>query len=224
MSLLLKTISIIAPARCLVCGREGQDLCDLCLDGLPQQLPSRCWRCQKLSLGSKTCSNCRRAAPLSSVWVASEYTGEIKRAIKALKFKRQRGLARPLSKLLAGNLPFFKRPPIIVHVPTATIRRRVRGYDHGELLAKELAKLTGWPHVAVIRRQTQTRQVGARRTDRLKQLEDAFRVIRTEYVSNQDILLIDDVATTGATLSVCARALKGAGAKSVSAAVLAQKS
>lgn len=113
---------------------------------------------------------------------------------------------------------------MIVHVPTATIRRRVRGYDHGELLARELAKITGWPHVAVIRRQTQARQVGAKKMDRLKQLEGAFRVIRTEYVRNREILLVDDVTTTGATLSACTRALKDAGAKSVSAVVLAQKS
>jgi len=224
MSLLLKTISIIAPAKCVVCGREGQELCQSCAPDLLNRLPGRCFRCQKLNLGSKTCSTCHRQAPLKYVWVAGEYEDGLKRAIKAFKFERQRGLARSLAEIMKDLVPETIKSPIIVHVPTATTRRRIRGYDHAERLASEVAKQTGWRHVPALRRQTQTRQVGARRLTRIAQLEGAFRVIRTEYARGREILLIDDVITTGATITACAKELKKAGAKSVSAVVLAQKS
>jgi len=224
MSLLLKSLSIIAPARCLVCGREGVDLCPVCALELASPLPARCWRCQKLSLGSKTCSTCRRYAPLNFVWVAGEYESGLKSAIHGFKFNRQRGLAHPLAALLYDKLPVYKNPPLVVHIPTATIRRRARGYDQAELLASALGKIAGWRHVPLIRRQGQVRQVGAKRQTRLAQLEGAFRIIRPEYVREREILLVDDVITTGATAAVCAKELKTTGAKSVSAVVLAQKS
>lgn len=224
MSLLLKTISIIAPAKCLVCGREGRDLCEVCAAELAGLLPERCFRCQKINLGSKTCSTCRRQAPLNNVFVVGEYEKGLKAAIHGLKFERRRGLARPLAGLMRERLPVLKRPPLVTHVPTATIRRRARGYDQAELLARQLGQITGWRQVPLIRRQNQLRQVGAKRLTRLAQLEGAFRVVRREYVRGQDILLIDDVITTGATITACARELKAAGAKSVSAVVLAQKS
>ena len=224
MSLLLKTISIIAPAKCLVCGLEGHDLCPICSQNLARALPERCWRCQKLSLGSKTCSACYRHAPIKNVWVVGEYEEGLKSAVRALKFERRRGLARPLAELMRAKLPFIKNQPIVTNVPTATIRRRIRGYDHAEYLAKELGKQSGWKYIPLIRRQTQARQVGSKRVTRLVQLEGAFRLIRDEYVRGQDILLVDDVVTTGATIMYCSKVLKEAGAKSISVAVLAQKS
>ena len=224
MSLLLKTISIIAPAKCLVCGLEGLDLCPACGQNLARALPERCWRCQSLSLGSKTCSTCYHHAPIKNVWVVGEYDEGLKAAIKALKFERWRGLARSLAELMREKLPFMKNQPIVTNVPTATTRQRIRGYDHAALLAKELAKQADLKFIPLLRRQSQTRQVGARRQTRLSQLEGAFRVIRSEYVRDQDILLVDDVITTGSTITTCAKTLKEAGAKSVSVVVLAQKS
>lgn len=224
MSLLLKTISIIAPASCMVCGLEGSDLCSACALDLAQPLPPRCWHCQKLTLGSKTCSTCRRHSQLRFVWVVGEYQTGLKSAIGHLKFDRRRGLAGPLAELIAAQLPHQASAMTITHAPTATVRRRVRGYDHAELLAKGLSVILDSRHIPLIRRQGQVRQLGSKRLTRIAQMTGVFRVIRPEYVFGKDILLVDDVITTGATLNACAQVLKDAGAKSVSAVVLAQRS
>jgi ComF family protein len=156
--------------------------------------------------------------------VASEYYQPLAGAIKSYKFKRNRALARPLACLLAEQLPYFKFPPVIVPIPTATTRIRRRGYDHAKMLAEALAKQTSWACVALLRRVGQTRQVGAKRISRIEQLKGAFRPVRRDMILGSNILLVDDVITTGATVSEAARVLKLAGAKSVSAVALAQKS
>ena len=99
----------------------------------------------------------------------------------------------------------------------------MRGYDHAALLARELARHTELTTMPVLRRVGQTRQVGATRSQRLKQLEGAFYVRRPEEIQGKKILLVDDLVTTGATLEAAARCLRLAGARTVSAVVFAQK-
>jgi len=224
MSLLESFIGVIAPETCIICNVEGSSLCDICADSSVVKLPDRCFRCQRLSPDSKTCSNCRRYAPLSKVWVVSEYEGAIKSAIKRHKFEHKRGLARPLAWLMKGRLPYFKQAPLLTSVATTTSHVRQRGYDHAGRLAKNLALITGYRYVPLLRRSDQLKQVGTKRASRLVQLEQAFRAVRSEYIKDRQILLVDDVVTTGATLTACAKALKESGAKSVSAIVIAQKS
>lgn len=224
MSILETLISSIAPHECMTCGQQGTALCEVCALERVQSLPPRCFRCLKRTPEFRTCTNCRRTAPLQSVWPASEYNEEIKEAVKAYKFGRVRSLARPLALLLDDCLPYFSNPPVVVNVPTAPARIRARGYDHALLLARQLAQIRGWQHIELLRRVGSERQVGASRQTRLEQLEAAFRPIRQSYIVGGHILLVDDVVTTGATLSVAAKTLKQAGAKSISAITVAHKS
>jgi ComF family protein len=115
-------------------------------------------------------------------------------------------------------------PPatVVTHVPTATSRVRRRGYDQAELLARQLAQDLKLPYASLLIRDGQSRQVGATRQARLAQLTHAFRIPK-HFPQNVSILLVDDVVTTGATIETAARILRAAGAKSVSAAVFAQK-
>lgn len=217
-------LNTIAPHSCLVCKRQGYALCPACYLDVITEVPPRCVKCLALTKDYEVCSKCRSRIPLKNVWVVSEYQGHIKLAIKRFKFERKRALARPLANLLCDSLPYFKFRPIIVPIPTASSRLRLRGYDHAGLLAKELSRLTGLKHIDLLRRLGQTRQVGAKRVKRLEQLDGAFRTIRQGYVEGEHILLVDDVVTTGSTLIVAAKELKKAGAKSVSAVVLAHRS
>ena len=111
---------------------------------------------------------------------------------------------------------------IIVPVPTATSRVRQRGYDQAVLLAKEVARQSGLKYTHCLSRTTQAHQVGAGRSQRIKQLSGAFRVTKPDQVMGVHILLIDDVITTGATLESAALLLKKTGAKRIDALVFAQ--
>jgi ComF family protein len=147
----------------------------------------------------------------------------IKDFIHRFKFERAQAAAKPIATMMAGTLPYFDRSTIVTHIPTATSRRRQRGYDHAALLARALAQRLGLRHMTLLARLGQTRQVGATRGERLKQLHSAFRPLRTSVLPGSRILVVDDIVTTGATLEAAAHVLRENGAKTVSAAVFAQK-
>jgi ComF family protein len=224
MALLEVIIGVVAPLSCVICGREGLALCAMCGFEALEPVPPRCFLCLKRTADYRTCSNCRRRVPIRHAWVASEYSSAVANVVKSYKFKRNRALTRPIAKLMAAQLPYFKNTPVIIPVPTATARVRQRGYDHALRLAGELAAQTGWPMVEHLRRIGQARQVGAKRMGRIEQLRGAFRPIRMDLLAGRDVLLVDDVITTGATVSEAARTLKSAGAKSISVLAVAHKS
>lgn len=224
MSLLETLIGSIAPHECSVCKLQGTPLCEVCALDSIQPLPPRCFRCLKRTADSRTCVNCRRIAPLRHVWAGSEYTSQVSKYIHQYKYGRARVLARPLSLILDQALPYMPTDLIVAHIPTVPSRIRARGYDQAILLARQLASAKNWRQVELLRRVGNKRQVGASRQTRLAQLTEAFRAIRAPYLAGQDILLVDDVITTGSTLTAAAKTLKAAGAKSVSAVALAHKS
>lgn len=140
---------------------------------------------------------------------------------KSLVWKLKAGSARAAADEVASLLPLIDCD-IVVPVPTASSRVRQRGYDQAVLIAKAYARRHRLPCSKHLVRQSQTRQVGASRAQRLAQLNRAFRVVNKKDLAGQRVILVDDVMTTGATLEVAARLLKAAGAKSVDAAVFAQ--
>ena len=184
-------------------------------------VPSRCYLCKVASNDFATCDKCRRNTKLKHVWVASEFKDLAKELIHAFKFQRAQVAAPIIAQYMLDVLPYLKQMTI-VPVPTASSRVRLRGYDHAKLLAKELSILSNLPYATALSRLGQTRQVGAKRRERAKQLENSFWVNDATRISKSRILLVDDVSTTGATLGEAARTLKLAGAKQVNAVIFAQ--
>ncbi len=223
MRLLERTIGLLAPHTCLRCDEEGSILCDWCLPDAIQPIPERCYRCKQFSPDSQVCSRCRRTSRLAHVWVRGNYDGLAKKLVYKLKYERASATARPMAKLMTEIVPWLNTDTLVVHIPTATSRRRLRGYDHAELIAKEIARERGLAHASLLARQGQSRQVGARRNERLKQLQESFYVRNLARLNKASILLVDDIVTTGGTLEAAASVLKKAGARNIDAIVLAQK-
>lgn len=223
MPLLDALLSTLAPHSCIVCNAEGKLVCNWCAPDAFPELPSRCYRCKKLTKDCAVCTSCRSQALLRHVWIRTDYGSTAKELLRLYKFERARAAADVIAKAMDETLPYMEGKTLVVPVPTATGRIRQRGYDHSALLARSIARRRNLMAVYALANLAQTRQVGANRQKRLEQLKNNFLVTRLSLVRGAEILLVDDVVTTGATLETAAKALKQAGAKSINALVFAQK-
>ena len=223
MFLTEKLISLVAPHYCIVCGDEGAVVCEWCMPDFATPLPSRCYACKSQTDDSLVCKKCRKTSRIKRAWVRTSYEGNPKQLIHDFKFERKTAAALPAARLLAETLPYLTPDTLITHIPTAPDRVRQRGYDHAKLLAEALARELGLKHTILLIRLTRTRQVGAKRKKRLSQMQNAFRSVNSTELQKATVLLVDDLVTTGATIESAAKCLKTAGAKTVNAAVFAQK-
>ena len=216
-------VGVLAPHLCLACGREGATLCTDCLETAGEQIPPRCAGCRKLSPNWKTCRTCKAWLYADSVYVATTYEGIYEQLVRSLKFETQRQSATPMAQLMAEIVPASLQNYIVCAVPSAPKRIRERGFDHARLLMRNFSCLTHSPFDTVLYRKTNVRQVGSTRSRRLEQMQAEFFVRHPDKVAGESFLLIDDVMTTGASVSAAAHTLKQAGAKHVSVVVFAQK-
>lgn len=142
----------------------------------------------------------------------------MRQAIHQLKYRNLRALATPLTELLRDYLIANAMPvEILVPVPLHQKRLRERGYNQSYLLARELGRLTNLPVVGdclIRQRHTPPQARTATVEERKSNIADAF-VCCDHKLRDKQVLLIDDVATSGATLDACAAALKASGAASV---------
>jgi ComF family protein len=150
--------------------------------------------------------------------------------VKVYKFGHQRVAADSLVKLMVPTILNFNsvdhlrvKNYLVVAVPTATGRIRHRSFDHSSYLARGIARELGFNHMNALTRIGQTRQVGAERSIRLKQAHGNYIVKYPNLITDRNILLIDDVVTTGATLRAVTKAIRAAGAAQIDALVFAKR-
>lgn len=212
---------LLAPWSCLVCGQEGSFVCLECFAAVPAA-PERCYRCLSSVSDGALCADCGPSTSLSAVWSSCEYLGLSSELLHRLKFERAGGSAVTLAEIMVPRIP-CPLDGYLVPIPTATRRVRARGYDQAVLLARALSQKWSLPYLSVLARQGQQRQLGASRVQRQSQLASAYRVKRTSAVAGKQIILVDDVLTTGATVEAVAKLCMQHGATSVSAITFAQK-
>ncbi len=199
---LLLIADLVFPPRCAGCGRVDDYWCAVCQNDI-DQMP--------LILGVKP------LPPLADIASTGTHSGKLREAVQGLKYDNNRQLAEPLGKRLAARLAALDWTiDMIVPVPLHAKRLAERGYNQAQVIAEYLAAHTGLSCVpGAIRRDKFTRsQVELSAAERLVNLADAFHG-DSALLAGQTILLIDDVYTTGATLSNCADAALAAGARAV---------
>jgi len=220
-------LDLLFPQWCVGCGREGDFVCSSCYLSLPRIMPPICPRCGKPQPSGILCPSCVGwQADIDGIRSPFQFDGVMHQAIYQLKYGNIRALAAPLARMLQEYLTANPVPgETLVPVPLHRKRLRERGYNQSGLLAKELSKLTNLPLVDdhLIRQrhtppQAKTPTVDERRSN----VTDAF-TCRDQRLRDKQVLLIDDVSTSGATLNACAAALKAAGAASVWGLVLARE-
>ena len=221
LSWLTRISSFFVPSACGGCRRPGELICAECrMRAIPIDWPM-CLRCgRRMAQTVERCWSCRHnATPMDQVHAAFLYTEPISTIIHQMKYKGAFALAAPLVELMLRHPVQWHNPPeLLVPVPLHPVRQRQRGYNQSTLLARELAHHWRIPvdEKALQRIRYTTPQVGLNAIERHANVAGAF-VADPQRVQNKHILLIDDVYTTGATLSAATLALQEAETCSVAA-------
>lgn len=222
----IQLLDIFFPKRCICCRKFGAYLCFDCAKEIEYIKTDTCPECGKISHGAKYCQNCKARAKtqLSGLIIAANYhCPPVKEMIHNLKYCGLIELSELLGEILCQKLVSIDlKDYIIVPVPLYRKRQNQRGFNQSALIAKYVTQKLGIEYADCLKRLRDTKpQVELKRGERQKNVLDSF-VCKSTIVERRNILLIDDVATTGATLSECAKALKIGGAKKIIAAVVAR--
>ena len=214
----MNLLDLIFPKRCVSCGRFGSYICRDCFSKIEEIDKPVCSVCQRQAVEGKTHPGCINRYRLDGLVVAVKYQGAVKKAIQKVKYKWVYDIEKVLVKLLVSALWKYDLPKnvVLVPVPLHVRRKRWRGFNQSEILAKSLAQAfeVRFSDLLIRERETKT-QVGLKKEERKKNVEGAFVIKPAVDVRDKNIVLVDDVFTTGATMSECCRVLKKGGAKSV---------
>lgn len=229
MFLLNFLLDLFFPIYCLGCEREKIWLCENCFKKIPLNSKSECPFCQKPSFFGRTCQKCQNKN-LNGLIIASDYQNELlKKIIFSFKYKFIKELSSYLGELLISalkNHPLISSIEsfVIIPVPLHWRRKKWRGFNQSELLAKKIEEYFSIPlfEKILIRKKHTKPQVKLKEKERKENIKNAFTIENPCAILNKKIILIDDVSTTGATLEECSKVLKKAGAKEIWGLVLAR--
>jgi ComF family protein len=237
----------IFPKKCVVCRKPGSYLCENCFSYLSFEPKSLCLPCNQPSFNNLTHPRCKRKYAIDGCFSALSYNKTVQKLIYNFKYKPyltdlKTVLADLFHESIIQNEQFMKLivdgSCLMVPIPLSSSRFRKRGYNQAEILAKELSKKFNFPVQNLLSRTKETKtQVGMTNLQRKLNVKDVFEIINHPSASsgngsrssgskrfrkNCSIFLVDDVVTTGSTLSEAAKILKKAGAKKVFGLTLAR--
>lgn len=195
-------LDLIFPPRCVHCGRVDWHFCD---------------RCQHELENDPITQHLVAVSSLTQVVSTGSHSGILQSAVLGLKYHGQRELAPFLAQRMATVLKSSDWTyDMVIPVPMHTQRLQERGYNQAKEISLHLAQILNKAHPnAAIRRERETRsQVGLSPAERLQNMEDAFSA-QADIIKGKSLLLVDDVKTTGATMTACAEAALAVGATQI---------
>lgn len=229
------------PSDCRLCSTPLTNIsrlpvCPSCLQAMLPLEGSTCEICgerlgpNSVEQNNQFCPACRESRPhFVKALAYGAYDGELRELIHLLKYERVEPAAGALGRMLAEAI--HKLGPIadsvlVVPVPLYRAKRRERGFNQAELIARAALKGHAFPYelgADVLERSRPTvSQIGLTRAQRIENIRGAFRIPHLNRVAGRTVLVVDDVLTTGTTASECARVLRKAGAEKVLVATVAR--
>lgn len=223
-------LDVVFPPVCVHCRRIGAPLCAACAAQMERVAEPICLHCGRHPVRQEEwstdipCPECRaKPRPLTQMRAALRYQEPASAAIHRFKYEGYFALGKPLAGLMIDAWPRWEQSPdLILPIPLHARRRRQRGYNQSELLARPLGEALRIPVDATLLHRTRHTipQVGLGPDERHENVRGAFAA--DSGVAGRHVLLIDDVLTTGATIAAAAEALLAAGALGVAAYCLAR--
>ena len=217
---------LLLPPKCVHCKSAGRWLCQSCLEKIPLLSEPVCPRCGA-PLSPPSCRHCR-AHPLNAIngirATAAFIDNPLRSAIHEFKYNNHRAVTALLGEMLITSYrQYGLNAEVVVPVPLHETKFKERGYNQSELLARQLGQALNLPlNLTTLRRVRKTEsQMTLGAEERYKNVSGAFSC-GDKNLSQRQILLVDDVCTTGSTLDACAAALKAGGAASVWGLTLAK--
>lgn len=230
-------INLLYPALCQVCGKKtvfwNQHLCEACLKKIRKRLPPFCTKCGRRLSGEPDtqhlCGDCKKTSPyFDKALSVFYYEGVLKDLVHNFKYKKLT-LARELVDLaidFIGEYGMDRETDIILSIPMHPARLFKREINPSHILAKRIARRIGIRYAGGLLKKTKNTppQSKLKRPERIKNVKETFSLQKNRIsdLQHKNILLVDDLFTTGSTVNECARVLKEAGSGSVKVITLAR--
>ena len=225
--LVRSVVDWVFPPTCAGCGKEGEIFCSECLASIIPIKQPTCRYCGLSLAKAGICTHCLEVEhPYAEMASYAVYAGNLRSGIHALKYQNNFWLGEVFSNLLVQLLKEKKWPiDIVMPIPLSEERLQERGYNQAALLSKPIAKYLNRQHdqQSLVRVKENHSQVALTREQRFENVRSAF-LAESPKQSNLNVLLVDDVFTTGATIMEASKALAAAGYGNIYAVTLAKAS
>jgi len=229
--LLNQILELIWPTYCIGCDQLGSVLCQTCTSTIPRRHHQECIICKRPSRNGTPCTHCQSHTMVDRLIIAGAADSLLlEQSIYAIKYRYIERLGPTLAAWALDALasqPLLpaacQTNPLFVPVPLHARRLAERGFNQSAVIAQHIARTLAMqyaPDTLERVRPTASQVTTQSRWGRLENMRSAFRCSYPHLVQDRDIVLIDDVCTTGATLDACAQALKEAGARRITGLVL----
>jgi len=215
-------IELLWPIHCLNCGQEGAVLCSNCQEYIKKRQHLTCPHCGKLSIYGAVCLSCRHKINIDGLIFYTDYQQVLnKKLIGFWKYKYVKAAGELIVDLLIKDLESFvkdnkflpfvdQREILVIPVPIHKNKYLERGFNQSEIIAQAIGKKFNWrAATSIIERAKNTdSQTKLNKDGRKQNIKDAFIVKDVSALKNKNIVLIDDVYTSGATINELAETIK----------------
>ncbi len=230
--MLSKFLDLIFPINCVSCKKSGSWICESCFSKLGIKNLQVCPKCKKTNKDGKHCKNCKNDYNLNGILIAGDYENySIESLIKKYKYEFAKDISAYLGNFLFLFLeeikkqdhPIFKNNYSIISVPLHKKRQAWRGFNQSEILAKIISKKLNLELLSGLKKVKNTNpQTTLNKEEREKNIKNCFEWTKNS-IKTKNIIIIDDITTTGSTLNECAKELKKHGASDIWGLVIAKK-
>lgn len=224
--LYILVLDLLFPKKCINCGCPGDWVCESCIKEIKFVSTDTCFFCGRISEDSKICKKCHKYVAIDAIFSSVLYDSKvIKELVHNLKYVGIQGISELLGEFLVqrvGRSKISIKDFVVVPVPSHPKRQKQRGYNQAELIARYFCKRIDLSGGLALEKIVETKpQVSFGREQRMQNIAGSIACCDQKLILGKKVLLVDDISTTGATLSECAKVLKIAGAKEVRALVVA---